>query len=75
MAGKGYDFTKNSQMASTGVIFTSTCYTKQLNPWPYSSASCVVNYSRLSTCQGKMGPFEGHPSTHGHQTDLRKRSE
>ena len=29
--------------------------------------------SRLSACQGKMGSFEGHPSTHRRQTSLRKR--
>ena len=34
VAGKGYVFTKTSQMASIGVIFTSTYHTKQLNPWP-----------------------------------------
>ena len=31
VADKGYDFTKISQMASIGVIFTSTYHTKQLN--------------------------------------------
>ena len=36
---KGYINTKNSQMASIGVITTSTYHTKQLNPWPNSSAS------------------------------------
>ena len=75
MVGKGYVITKNSQMASIGAIFTSTCHTKQLNPWPNSSASHVVNYNGLSPCQGKIGPFEGHLSTWGHQTGLRKRSE
>ena len=50
VAGKGYVFTKTSQMTSIGVIFT----TKQLNPWPNSSASCVVNYSQLYACQGKF---------------------
>ena len=54
VAGKGYVFTKTSQMASIGVIFTSTYHTKQLNPWPNSSADGVVNYSRLSACQGDM---------------------
>ena len=49
VAGKGYVFTKNNQMAFIGTIFTSTCHTKQLNP----SASCVVNYIRLFPCQGK----------------------
>ena len=42
VAGKSYFFTKTSQMGSFGVIFTSTYHTKQLNPWPNSSASCVV---------------------------------
>ena len=74
-ASKGYIFTKSSQITFTGVIFTSTCHTKQLNPWIKSSASCVVIHSELSTCQGKMGPFEGHLSTCGHQTGLRKRPE
>ena len=58
MAGKGYIFTKNSQMTSIGAIFTSTCQTKELNPWPNSSASRVVIYSQLSACQRKMGPFK-----------------
>ena len=75
MAGKGYIFTKNSQMTSIGVIFTSTHHTKQLNPWTNSSASRLVNYSRLSACQGKMEPFEGHPNTCGHKTGLRKRKQ
>ena len=70
-----YVFTKNSQMTSIGVIFTSTCHTKQLNPWTNSSASCVMIYRQLSVYWGKMVPFEGYPSTHGHQTGLRKRSE
>ena len=75
VAGKGYVFTKNSQMTSIGAIFTSTCHTKQLNPWPNSSVSCVVIHSWLSAYQGKMGPFEGHLNTHGHQTGLRKKPE
>ena len=54
VAGKGYVLTKTSQMASIGVIFTSTYHTRQLNPWPNSSASRVVNYSQLSACQGDM---------------------
>ena len=56
VAGKRYVFTKTSQMASIGVIVTSTYHTKQLNPWPNSSASRVVNYSQLSACQGNMQP-------------------
>ena len=71
----GYVFTKNSQMISIGAIFTSTCHTKQLNPWPNSSASCVVIHSRLSACQGNMGPFKGYLSTRGCQTGSRKRPE
>ena len=58
-------------MASIGVIFTSTYHTKQLNPWPNSSASRVVNYSQLSACQGDMQPFEGDPHTCGRLTSLR----
>ena len=73
VAGKGYVFTKTSQMASIGVIFTSTYHTKQLNPWPNSSASRVVNYSQLSACQGDMQPFEGDPYTHGCLTSLRNK--
>ena len=74
VAGKGYVFTKTSQMASIGVIFTSTYHTKQLNPWPNSSASRVVNYSQLSACQGDMQPFEGDPYTGGRLTSLRNKS-
>ena len=73
VAGKGYIFTKTSQMALIGVIFTSTYHTKQLNSWPNSSASHVVNYSRLSICQEDMEPFEGDPSTRGHLTSLRNK--
>ena len=73
VAGKGYVFTKTSQMASIGVIFTSTYLTKQLNPWPNSSASRVVNYSQLSACQGDMQPFEGDSYTCGCLTSLRNK--
>ena len=73
MAGKGYVFTKTSQMASIGVIFTSTYHTKQLNPWPNSSASRVVNYSQLSTCQGVMQPFKDELDTRGCLTSLRNK--
>ena len=77
VAGKGYIFTKNSQMSSIGAIFTSTCHTKQLNAWSNawsnSLASHVVIHGQLSACQGKMGPFKGQPSTHGRQTGLRNR--
>ena len=74
VAGKGYIFIKTSQMASIGVIFTSTYRTKQLNPWPNSSASHVVNYSQLSACQGDIQPFEGDPYTRGRLTSLRNKS-
>ena len=73
VVGKGYIFTKTNQMASIGAIFTSTYKTKQLNPWPNSSASRVVNYSQLSACQGDMQPFEGYPSTRGCLTSLRNK--
>ena len=43
---------KNNQMAFIDAIFTSTHHTKQLNQWPNSSASCMVNYSQLSAFQG-----------------------
>ena len=62
-------------MTTIGAIFTSICHTKQLNPWPNSSASRVVIHSRLSARQRKMGPFKGYLSTHGCQTGLRKRPE
>ena len=73
VVGKGYVLTKTSQMASIGVIFTSTYNTKQSNPWPNSSASRVVNYSQLSACQGDMQPFEGDPFTRGRLTSLRNK--
>ena len=58
LTGKGYINTENSQIAFIGTIFTSTHHTKQLNPWPNSLASHVVNYSQLSVCQGEMEPFD-----------------
>ena len=58
VVGKGYINTKYNYMASIGAIFTFPYHTKQLNPWPNLSASCVVNHSRLSACQGEMTPFE-----------------
>ena len=73
--GKGYIFNKNSQMTFIGVIITSTCHIKSLNPWTNSSASCVVIHSWLSACQGKITSFEGHLSPCGYQTGLRKRLE
>ena len=73
VAGKGYVFTKTSQMASIGVIFTSIYHTKQLNPWPNLSASRAVNYSLLSACKGDMQPFEGDLFTRGRLTSLRNK--
>ena len=52
--------TKRNQKAYTGAIFTSVYHTKQLNPWPNSSASRLMNYSWLSDCQGKREPFKDH---------------
>ena len=58
VVGKGYVFTKNSQMAATAV----TCISKyQLNPWPNSPASSVAIYSRLAACPVKIEPFKDHP--------------
>ena len=68
VAGKGY-FTKNREMTSIGAIFTSICHTMQLNPWPNSSANRMVIHSRLSACQGKMGPIKCYPSTLGRHAD------
>ena len=73
VAGKGYVFTKTSQMTSNCANFTSTYHTKQLNPWPNSSASRVVNLSRLSASKGDMQPLEGDPNTHGCLTSLRNK--
>ena len=50
VAGKGYVFTKTNQMASIGVIFTSTYHTKQLNPWPNSSASRACGELQPAVC-------------------------
>ena len=75
MVGKGYFFTKTGQMKSTGAIFTSTYHTKQLNPWPNSSVSRVMNYSWRSTCQEDIQSFEGEPRTLGHLTSLRSTSQ
>ena len=52
VVGKGYVNIKNSLITSIGTIFTSTYHSKQLKPWPSSSASRVVNYSQLPACQG-----------------------
>ena len=55
------------------VSFSPPHITKQLNPWPNSSASRVVNYSQQSACQGDMQPFEGDPYTRGRLTSLRNK--
>ena len=60
VVSKGYVNTENSQMASICAIFTSKYHTKQLNPWLNSSASCVVNYNRLSAWQGERELFKEH---------------
>ena len=73
VADNGDVNSENNQMASIGPIFTSTYHTKQLNPWPNSSASCVVNYSWLSARQGEMEPLKDHPSTRGCLTSLRNK--
>ena len=73
VAGTGYINTENSQMASTGAIFTFTYHTKQLNLWPNSSVRGVMNYSQLPACQGEMEPFEDHASTYGHLKILRNK--
>ena len=76
MGGWGWVTTKwwakviSRQKTAIGAIFTSKYHTKQLNAWPNSSASCVVNYSWLSACQGEMEQFEEHPSTRGCVTSL-----
>ena len=70
VVGKGYVNTKSSQMVSIGAIFTFIYNTKQLNPWPNSSASRIVNYSLLSTRLGEMQPFEDDLSTRGYLTSL-----
>ena len=49
MTGKGYVFTKNSQMTSIGAIFTSTCHTKQLNPMAKLISELCGN-SQLAVC-------------------------
>ena len=58
VAGKDYINSENSQIASIGAIFGFTYHIKQLTPWPNSLASCVVNYSRLSTCPWKIKLFK-----------------
>ena len=60
-------------MASIDVIFNTTYHTKQLNLWPNSSTSHVVNYSWLTACQEDMQRFEGDPSTRGCLKGLRNK--
>ena len=43
---------------ATSTLKTDAYHTKQLNPWPYSSASHVVNYSQLSACQRRWSHLE-----------------
>ena len=74
VVSKGYVNPENSQMASTGAIFTPTYHIKQLKPWQNSPASYVVNYSWLFACQREMELFEDHLSTHGCLTSHRKSS-
>ena len=45
-------------MASIGAIFTLQYHTKHLNPWQISSASHVVNHSRLSVVKGRWGQLK-----------------
>ena len=68
---KGQVFIKSSQMASTVVICTSTCHTKQLYPRPNPPASRVTIYSQLDDCSMEMEPFKDHSSTRGCLTGLR----
>ena len=63
--GKGSVNTENSQMVSVDAIFTSTYHTKQVDPWPNSSASRVMNCHWHSACPEEMEPFKEHPSTCG----------
>ena len=50
VVGKGYVYTEKSQMTSIGTIFTSTFHTKQLNPWPNTSATHVRGELQLIVC-------------------------
>ena len=71
MAGKDYIFTKTSQIASIGILSSFAYHTKQLSPWPESSASRMVIHSQLSACQGFKELFEGDASTCRCLTSLR----
>ena len=75
VVGKAYVFTKNSQMASIGAIFTSTYQTKQLNPCPNPSASSCGELQLLSAYQGNMELFESDQSTYGCLTILRNKTQ
>ena len=70
--GQSYDNIENSQEAFIGAIYTSAYHTKQLSPWPNSSASYMVSFSWLSACQGKMESFRTTRALmHGYLTSLR----
>ena len=73
MAGKGYVKTKAAKWHPLVPLSLPHIVQSSYIQWPNSSASCVVNYSRLSACQEDMEPFEGDPSTHGHLTSLKNK--
>ena len=50
-----------------------TYHTKQLSPWPESSASRVVIHSQLSACEGFKELFEGNASACRCLTSLRNK--
>ena len=66
---KGYISTKNSQMTSIATIFTSTCHTKKLNPWPNPSASHVVIHSLLHICLSRQDWAICRPHKHSQMSD------
>ena len=51
----------------------SNCHKTWLNPWPISSTSCVVIYSKVVACTSQPVAFNGHPSIHGRLTGLRNK--
>ena len=64
---------KNSQMASTHSIFTSTYHAHKAAK-PNSSGSHVVNYTTsYLLVQKSCESFKDHPSTCGHLTNLRNK--
>ena len=73
VAGKGYIFTKNKEMAFIGAIFTSLCHTKQLNLWPNPSASCVVIYIQSAVCLPREDEAIYRPSKHSWMPDRLER--